>query len=81
MSAVRKTEYLDPDFSRRVNSVRDMLRGGGLTAAEASPGQLDIPQIVADILEQVRTRGDQAAAELTSKLDRAQVTPDSLRVS
>jgi histidinol dehydrogenase len=81
MSAIRKIEYLDPDFSRRVNSVRDMLRGGGLTAAEASPGQLDIPRIVADILEQVQSRGDRAAAELTSKLDRAQVTPQTLRVS
>jgi histidinol dehydrogenase len=55
------------------------LRGGGLVAADEQR-DLDVPKIVADILAQVAEGGDAAAAKLTSKLDRANIAPDAIRV-
>ena len=60
-----------------VSALRDMLRRGALTAdAEA----VDVRKIVRDIIDDVEGRRDVAAAEITSRLDRAEVTPDTIRV-
>lgn len=56
------------------------LRAGGLVAAH-DRGDLDVPRTVADILREVREGGDAAAARLGSKLDRADVRPETLRVA
>ena len=60
-----------------VSALREMLRKGELTAdAEA----VDVRKIVRDIIADVEARRDVAAAEITSRLDRADVTPDTIRV-
>jgi len=58
----------------------EQLRAGGLVSADEG-GDLSVPRIVADILEQVRAGGDTKAAELTRRLDRCQVPADGLHVS
>ncbi|BCI66727.1 histidinol dehydrogenase [Acetobacter aceti] len=50
-----------------------------LADRETESGRVDKP--VAAILEDVRTRGDAAVCELTSKFDRLPLTPDRLRIS
>jgi histidinol dehydrogenase len=65
-------------FEKDVAGILHKLRAGGLTASDA--GQLDVHSIVADILQQVRQGGDEACAELTSKLDRADLAAGDLRV-
>jgi histidinol dehydrogenase len=62
-----------------VESLREILRGGALQAAGAA-GDLDVSGIVSRIIDQVRSGGDIAAAELTSHLDRADIGPENLRV-
>jgi histidinol dehydrogenase len=71
--------YDNPEHRKRVQALLETLRTGSLTAG--APGrQLDVPAIVADILAQVRKGGDAAAAEITSRLDRAEVTAQTVRV-
>ncbi|UWR21975.1 histidinol dehydrogenase [Sulfitobacter sp. S190] len=41
----------------------------------------DVDQIVADIIADVRTRGDAAVIDLTEKFDRVALTPQALRIS
>lgn len=72
-------KYDDSDYAARVRALLDVLRGAGLTDA-GTGGDLDIPQIVRDIIAEVASGGDKAAAALTSKLDRADITPETLRV-
>jgi len=57
----------------------ERLRAGGLTAGTGAD-RLDVESIVRDIVEDVRSRGDQALVELERKLDNAELTPKSLRV-
>ncbi len=79
MSAVRVIRMNTPTADAQVSELLTLLRGGGLTAA-AESGDLDIPAIVRDILQQVEMGGDEAAARLTSNFDRAEITPGDLRV-
>ena len=41
----------------------------------------DVDTVVADIIADVRARGDQAVIDLTAKFDRITLTPDRLRIS
>ncbi|MGJ8544300.1 MAG: histidinol dehydrogenase [Sulfitobacter sp.] len=41
----------------------------------------DVDHVVADIIADVRARGDEAVLELTAKFDRLSLTPDRLRIS
>ena len=41
----------------------------------------DVDVVVADIIADVRARGDAAVIELTSKFDRLDLTPDTMRFS
>lgn len=70
-----KQPLLNPDVQR----VLSVLRGGGLTGIDET-ADLDIPAIVSHILSQVKTGGDRTAAELTSRLDRAEIFPETLQV-
>ena len=58
----------DPDFESQFAALLTMKR-------EDSP---DVDAVVAQIIDDVRTRGDAAVIELTSKFDRLDLTPDNL---
>jgi histidinol dehydrogenase len=61
----------DPDFDAAFTAILGMKR-------EDSP---DVDTVVADIIADVRDRGDEAVIELTSKFDRLDLTPESLAFS
>lgn len=61
----------DADFETRFTAVLNAKR-------EDSP---EVDAIVADIIEDVRTRGDAALIDLTSKFDRMDLTPNTLAFS
>ncbi|SMR82707.1 histidinol dehydrogenase [Aliiroseovarius halocynthiae] len=61
----------DSDFEARFTALLSMKR-------EDSP---DVDATVAGIIADVRTRGDAAVIELTSKFDRLDLTPETLRFS
>ena len=60
-----------PDFETAFQSLLSAKR-------EDSP---DVDAVVAEIIADVRARGDAAVIELTAKFDRIDLTPDSLRIS
>jgi histidinol dehydrogenase len=59
-----------------VRKLRDRLRGGVTTG----PGEIDIPQAVRQVIEDVRRRGDQAVIDLTARIEETELTPETLRV-
>ena len=59
----------DADFEARFTALLGAKR-------EDSP---DVDAVVAEIIADVRGRGDAAVIELTSKFDRLNLTPDTLR--
>ena len=61
----------DPDFEAQFTALLSMKR-------EDSP---DVDAAVADIIADVRTRGDAAVIELTHKFDKVQLTPETMRFS
>jgi histidinol dehydrogenase len=79
MTPIRIIRQTDSDFDARLAGLRDILRAGGLTGGGEE--SLDVPAIVRDILNDVRTRGDQALIEWEKQLDGADLTPETLRVS
>ncbi|KKK95840.1 hypothetical protein LCGC14_2668770, partial [marine sediment metagenome] len=68
----------EPLSDPAVLAVRDRLRAADLTAAET--GTIDVGEAVSEIIADVQARGDQAVIEWTAKLDKAQLTPETLRV-
>lgn len=79
MSLVRIISNTSTNYESEVRELASRLRSGGLTAA-SERSELDVTSIVRDLLEQVRTGGNSAVAALTSKLDRAAITPETLRI-
>lgn len=79
MSTLRIISYQSPTYLTEVRALGEKLRSGALTAASERP-DLDVPAIVRDILEQVRVGKDKSVAELTSRLDHADVSAADLRV-
>ena len=61
----------DADFDARFAALLNMKR-------EDSP---DVDDTVAEIIAQVRSKGDAAVIELTQKFDRIALTPDTLRIN
>lgn len=61
----------EPDFEARFSAVLSMKR-------EDSP---DVDDVVAEIIANVRARGDAAVIELTERFDRLTLTPESLAIS
>ena len=72
--------YESDSFDSDVSQLLDKLRSGSLVSSDTA-GQLDVPSIVADIISEVSVGGDEAAARLTSKLDNADITPETIRVT
>jgi len=60
-----------PDFETAFTALLNAKR-------EDSP---DVDAVVANIIADVRARGDQAVLELTAKFDRIQLTPETLRIT
>lgn len=60
-----------------VLAIRDKLRDG-VVAGGAE--RVDVPAAVREIIADVQARGDQAVIEWTKKLDKAELTPETLRV-
>jgi histidinol dehydrogenase len=79
MSSLRILRPGQADYVERVEALRARLHGGALVSADST--DLDVPKRVGEILESVRVGGDPAAARLTSQLDRAAITPQTLRVA
>jgi histidinol dehydrogenase len=78
--SVRIIETAEPLADPAVLAVREALRGGGMTAVGERDG-LDVRGAVAEIVAAVRQRGDAALIELECKLDHAELTPATIRVS
>lgn len=78
MPALRLVRPDQADYRSAISALKNALRGGELTS-EAS-NQHSVAEVVRGIIEQVSKGGDAAAARLTSELDRARVTPETLRV-
>jgi histidinol dehydrogenase len=79
MPILRILSEKSPESLVEVRALRDKLRSGKLTAA-TEQSNLDVPAIVRDLLSQVERGGDAVVAQLTSKLDRANISPETLRV-
>lgn len=69
----------DEDFDERLAEVRDCLRGGELTGGTAD--QQDVPEIVRQIIADVRDRGDEALLELTARHDKVELESCHIQVS
>jgi histidinol dehydrogenase len=80
MSPLRVLSFGSPTYRADVAALLDHLRTGNLTSS-TDPAALDVPGIVSKILDQVRKEGDAAVARLASQLDRAAITPETIRVS
>lgn len=79
MTALRLFRLDRAEDQASVEALRHLLRGGELTSSAAA-GEGKVADVVRNILEQVQQGGDLAAARLTSELDRAQISPEGLRV-
>jgi histidinol dehydrogenase len=78
MSSLRVFQPDRADYRASIQALHALLRAGELTSGAQSGGK--VADVVRGILEQVASGGDEAAARLTSELDRAQITPETLRV-
>jgi histidinol dehydrogenase len=79
MSTLRIISSSTSDYDAQVATLLAVLRSGGLVASEEKQS-LDVARIVSEILGNVQQNGDRAAAALTSKLDRASISAESIRV-
>ena len=76
---IKVIESSAPLADPTVAAVRNVLRQGGLTAAGEGES-LDVEGIVRGIIADVEGRGDAALVALERRLDKAELTPDALRV-
>jgi len=79
MSLVPLLDCANPNFTDDVAGLSRLLRGGALTARTEQPS-LDVPEIVRNIIADVRARGDVAVTALTNRFDKVSLTDESLRV-
>jgi histidinol dehydrogenase len=79
MTPLRLFAPVQANYEQSIAELRNLLRAGELTASGSESG-VKVEDVVRNILEQVARGGDVAAAQLTSELDRARVTADSIRV-
>ena len=78
MTALRIFSPDRADYRASIQALHALLRAGELTSGAQSGGK--VADVVRSILEQVAAGGDEAAARLTSELDRAEISPHALRV-
>ncbi|MFP4052484.1 MAG: histidinol dehydrogenase [Phycisphaerae bacterium] len=76
---MRIIRYDQPDYSRQLRDLLELLRKGGLTATGSAGG--DVPAVVRDVIADVETRGDQAVIDLTARIEKVDLTSQSMRVS
>lgn len=79
MPTVRQFRSYDAVGRQQIVALREILRRGQLLAHGATEGE-SVADTVREIIDSVRRGGDSTAAELASRLDRAQLSPNSLRV-
>lgn len=79
MASLRIIHCQSGDYDEQLAGLLHVLRSGALISS-SEQSSLDVPRIVRDIVAQVQREGDSAAAALTSRLDRAQIAPDGIRV-
>lgn len=79
MTSMRLFRPDQADYRASVAALKALLRAGELTSAGTAAGA-SVEEVVRGILSRVAEGGDVAAAQLTSELDRAHITPDTLRV-
>jgi histidinol dehydrogenase len=79
MPALRLVQPDQADYRAAISTLKNALRGGELTSEAATLHS--VADVVRGIIDQVSKGGDAAAARLTSELDRARVTPETLRVA
>ncbi len=68
----------DPLNDPAVAAVRDKLRAGGLVGTAAAA--VDVRAVVAEVIADVQARGDQAVLDLTAKIEKVHLTPETMRV-
>jgi len=73
--AIIKTD--SPEGKAAVCVLMEMLRKGTLTAGVEA---MDVGNTVREIIDYVEALGDVGAAEITSRLDNADITPETIRV-
>lgn len=76
---IRRYRQSDATFEADVRGLLTLLREGGLT--ESGAAALDVPGIVSGILGDIASRGDDAVLEWERTLDKAELTPATIRVS
>lgn len=76
--AIRIIHSDQPLQDPAVRAVRDRLRAGQLTAADA--GQLDVRAAVRDVIAAVEARGDAAVIEFTRKFHNVSLAPETIRI-
>jgi histidinol dehydrogenase len=69
----------DADYDVQVSALRDELRAGLVSGG--APEGADVRSIVRNIIEEVRTDGDEAVLDFTEALDKVELTPQRLRVA
>jgi histidinol dehydrogenase len=77
MAELRILRFTDPDFASRLEELRTLLHSVGVLAQTS---ELNVPERVRSILEEVRTGGDQSVVRLVNELDRATLSASDLRV-
>jgi len=77
--SVHISNSADADFRARIDALKRRLRGGRLTSAESGP--VDVQAVVAEIIEDVAARGDEAVLAWEARLDNAELTAETLRVA
>ena len=71
MACFLHTHVNEPDFAARFETLLGMKR----------EQDADVDAVVAQIIADVRARGDAAVLELTEKFDRQKLTPETMRIS
>ena len=71
MACFLHTHVNEPDFAARFETLLGMKR----------EQDADVDAVVAQIIADVRARGDTAVLELTEKFDRQKLTPETMRIS
>jgi histidinol dehydrogenase len=69
----------DADYDVQVSALRDELRADLVSGG--APEGVDVRSIVRNIIEEVRTDGDEAVLDFTEALDKVELTPQRLRVA
>jgi len=75
---IRILETADPLTDPAVLAVRDALRAGGLTGT--GTGEEDVRAAVRDVIADVEARGDRAVLDLTARIEKVELTVETMRV-